>query len=55
MLNLQKHFNEQNLDRARAKNRDIPQAETDQQKAVQQFEKISEHAKVIIRIFPGFI
>jgi len=34
-----------NLDRARAKNRDIPQAETEQQKAVQQFEQISEHAK----------
>ncbi len=37
---------EKNLDRARAKNRDVPQAENAQQEAVKQFEKISEQAKV---------
>ena len=38
----------QNLDKARARNKDVQIAENAQQEAVRQFEKISEHAKVNI-------
>jgi sorting nexin-5/6/32 len=42
-----------NLDRARAKNRDVPQAENAQQEAVKQFEKISEQAKDELKNLKG--
>ena len=44
---------EKNLDRARANNRDVPQAENAQQEAVKQFEKISEQAKDELKNLKG--